>query len=98
MGTDLTLDVGTLYAFLLVLARISGAFIFVPIPGLPAGTQIARAVLAVSLTLALKPRWPVVEASTMNFGLLIGWMIAEAGIGLAVRLAVGVFTEGFPMG
>ena len=56
MGTDLTINVGTLYAFLLVLARISGAFIFVPIPGIQAGPQIARALLSVSLTLALQPR------------------------------------------
>ena len=50
MATDFTFDIGTLYAFLLVLARISGAFIFVPIPGIQAGPQIARALLAVSLT------------------------------------------------
>ena len=55
MGTELTLDIGTLYAFLLVLARVSGAFIFVPLPGIKAGPEVARAVLAVSLTLALVP-------------------------------------------
>ena len=83
MGTDLTIDVGTLYAFLLVLARISGAFIFVPIPGIQAGPQIARVLLSVSLTLALQPRWPVIDATGVSFPLLMGWMFAEAGMGLA---------------
>jgi len=98
MGTDLTIDVGTLYAFLLVLARISGAFIFVPIPGIQAGPQIARVLLSVSLTLALQPRWPVIDAAGVSFPLLIGWLLAEAGMGLAVGLAVAILTEGFQMG
>ncbi len=98
MGIDLTFDVGTLYAFLLVLARISGAFIFVPIPGIQAGPQIARAFLAVSLTLALAPRWPVIDPSRVNILLLAGWLLAEAGMGLAVGLAVAFLTEGFQMG
>jgi flagellar biosynthetic protein FliR len=98
MGTDLTIDVGTLYAFLLVLARISGAFIFVPIPGIQAGPQIARALLSVSLTLALKPRWPVIDAAGVSVPLLMGWLLAEAGMGLAVGLAVAFLTEGFQMG
>ena len=98
MGTDLTFDVGTLYAFLLVLARISGAFIFVPIPGIQAGPQVARAVLAVSLTLVLAPRWPVIDASGVNFLMLVGWFLAEAGMGLAVGLAVAFLAEGFQMG
>src|SRR5580700_8481481 len=98
MGTDLTIDVGTLYAFLLVLARISGAFIFVPIPGIQAGPQIARALLSVSLTLALQPRWPVIDPDGVSFPLLMGWMLAEAGMGLAVGLAVAFLAEGFQMG
>ena len=40
MGTELKLDLGTLYSFLLVLARISGAFVFVPLPGI---TMVDRA-------------------------------------------------------
>src|ERR1700685_2024786 len=98
MGTEFTFDIGTLYAFLLVLARISGAFIFVPIPGIQAGPQIARVVLSVSLTLALQPRWPVIDAAGVSFPLLMGWMFAEAGMGLAVGLAVAFLTEGFQMG
>jgi flagellar biosynthetic protein FliR len=97
-GTNLTIDVGTLYAFLLVLARISGAFIFVPIPGIQAGPQIARAVLSASLTLALHSRWPVIDPDGVSFPLLMGWMLAEAAMGLAVGLAVAFLIEGFQMG
>ena len=98
MGTDLTINVGTLYAFLLVLARISGAFIFVPIPGIQAGPQIARTVLSASLTLALHSRWPVIDPDGVSFPLLMGWMLAEAAMGLAVGLAVAFLIEGFQMG
>ena len=52
MGTELKLDVGTLYAFMLVLARVSGVFIFVPLPGINAGPEMIRAALAGSITLA----------------------------------------------
>jgi flagellar biosynthetic protein FliR len=98
MGTELRLDAGTLYAFLLVLARVSGTFIFVPLPGIKAGPDAARAVLAVSLTLALASRWPVVDASAVNVMLLTGWVLAEAALGIAVGLAVAFLAEGFQMG
>jgi flagellar biosynthetic protein FliR len=97
MGIELQLGIGNLYAFLLVLARVSGAFIFVPLPGVKAGPEIARAVLAVSLTLVLFPRWPTVDTAGANLLLLIGWILAEAGIGIAVGLAVAFHMEGFQM-
>lgn len=98
MGTELHLDVGTLYAFLLVLARISGVFIYIPLPGIKAGPEAARAVLSVSMTFVLFPRWPVINPSEINIALLIGWMFAEAGLGLAIGLAVAFVTEAFQMG
>jgi flagellar biosynthesis protein FliR len=98
MGTELTLDAGTLYAFLLVLARVSGTFIFVPLPGIKAGPEVARVVLAVSLTLALASRWPVVDASSMNVMLMFGWLLAETAMGMAVGIAVAFIAEGFQMG
>ncbi len=98
MGTDLHLDTGTVYAFLLVLARISGAFVYLPLPGIKTGPEVARVVLSVSLTFILFPSWPVLDASKITIGVLIGWMLAEAGMGTAVGLAVALFTEGFQMG
>ncbi len=98
MGTELTLDAGTLYAFLLTLARVAGTFVFVPLPGIKAGPEVARIALSVSLTLALAPRWPVVDAASVNIFLMMGWMLAEAAMGIAVGIAVSFIAEGFQMG
>jgi flagellar biosynthetic protein FliR len=98
MGTELSLQTGTLYAFLLVLARVSGAFVYLPLPGVKVGPDIARLALSVSVTLTLFPSWPAVDASKVTLGVLIGWILAEAGIGIAVGLVVACFTEGFQMG
>jgi len=98
MGTELKLDIGTLYSFLMVLARISGAFIFIPLPGIKAGPEPARAVLALSITFVLFSSWPAIDASQMNIAILIGWILAEAGLGLAVGLAASFLLEGFQMG
>ena len=98
MGTELRLDLGMLYAFLLVLARVSGAFIYVPLPGIKAGPEMARAVLALSLTFALFSSWPSIDPSGVTIGVLMGWLVAEAGLGIAVGLAVSFLTEGFQLG
>jgi flagellar biosynthesis protein FliR len=98
MGTELSLQTGTLYAFLLVLARVSGAFIYLPLPGIKVGPDIARLVLSVTVALTLFPSWPTIDSSKVTLGVLIGWVLAEAGIGIAVGLAVAFFTEGFQMG
>ncbi|HUA85599.1 MAG TPA: flagellar biosynthetic protein FliR [Bryobacteraceae bacterium] len=98
MATELTLETGTLYAFLLVLTRISGAFIFIPLPGIKAGPEMTRAVLALSLTFVLFPAWPKIDGSGVGLGLLIWWLLAEAGIGIGVGLTVAFLMEGFQVG
>src|SRR5579871_2902939 len=98
MGIDLNISQGTLIAFLLVLARISGFAVYVPLPGIRSGWEAPRIVLAVSITLVLYPRWPAMDASAMNLPVLIGWMLAEAAIGISVGLAVAFLTEAFQMG
>jgi len=98
MGTELKLEVGTLFTFLLVLTRISGAFIFVPLPGINAGPQLARVALSLSITLALFPSWPAVNANGVTLINLIGWVIAEAALGIAVGVTVAFISEIFQMG
>ncbi len=95
---SLQLDLGTLYSFLLVLARVSGAFIYVPLPGIKAGPEPARVVLSMGTTFLLFASWPHVDPSQVNIGLLMAWMLAEMGLGLAVGLATSFLTEGFQMG
>lgn len=98
MGTELKLELGTLYAFLLVLTRVSGVFVFVPLPGIKAGPEVVRAALAGSITLALFPSWPVIASSGLSFGTLMGWLLAEAGLGIGVGIAVAFLSEVFQMG
>jgi flagellar biosynthesis protein FliR len=97
MPGSLTLSLETLYAFLLVLARISGAFVFVPLPGLTAMPGIARTVLAVGLTLALSARWPHVDAVSVTPAQLVGWAIVEAGVGLSIGVALSMILEVFTL-
>ena len=93
MHTELTLSVGTLFAFLLVLARTAGALTFVPLPGLSGAPGPARVVLALGFTLCLESRWPVVEASTLSPAILAAWAAAEAATGIAIGVAVAVVME-----
>lgn len=92
MHAELSLSLGTLYSFLFVLARLSGAFVFVPLPGVRSGPEPARVVLAVSLSLALSPFWPEVRQAP-GIGLLALWMLSELGFGVTIGVAVAFLTE-----
>jgi flagellar biosynthetic protein FliR len=94
MHASPALHASLLYGFLLVLARIAGVFVFLPLPGLKAGPDAAKITLAMGLTIALYSRWPVLEPLPQSMVQLAGWMIAEAGIGLATGLAVAFIIEG----
>ncbi|HEX9012058.1 MAG TPA: flagellar biosynthetic protein FliR, partial [Anaerolineaceae bacterium] len=63
MPAKLTLSFSTLYGFLLVLARVSGVFTFVPLPGMKNTPEPARILFSLSATLALFPFWPAVDGS-----------------------------------
>ncbi len=54
----LSLTLSTIYAFLLVLARVGGLVAFLPVPALRNAPMIFRAVLAFVTTIALYPVWP----------------------------------------
>lgn len=94
MRGELVLPTATLLGFLLTLARVSGAFVFVPLPGLSIGFSLARVMVSLGITVALAPFWPhlTTEPST---GLLAVWLIAEAALGIGMGLAVAFITEGF---
>ena len=93
MPASMTLDLSTLYGFLLVLARVAGAFVFVPIPGIKDAPQAARVVVALALTVALYPSWPAVDAAAAGFGRVTGFVLAEAAFGITVGLAVAFLAE-----
>ena len=82
-----------LYGFLLVLARISGVFVFLPLPGLQAGPSAAKITLSMVLTFGMYSRWPVLDPVPGSMIQVAGWMIAEAAIGVATGLAVAFIIE-----
>jgi flagellar biosynthesis protein FliR len=97
MPDSLTLSAGTLYGFLLVLARVGGALVFVPLPGIRAAPEPVRAALAVAFTLALFGRWPAIDPTGVTAGTLAAWAISEAAFGIAIGISVAIVLEAFSM-
>ena len=92
MHNDLTISVGIIYSFLLVLARVSGVLIFIPLPGVNSMPQPVRAVLILAVTMALFPVWPVI-ATAPSLLEYIGWIAVEAAFGLCIGLLVGFLAD-----
>lgn len=97
MRAEFTFSLPTLFGFLLVLARLSGIFVFVPLPGIKNGPEPVRAMLAMAFTFALFPYWPSVDLSSMGIGVLLGHMVSEAALGIAIGVVVAVITEGLAL-
>ena len=95
MPGELTLSVGTLYGFLLVLARVAGVIAFVPLPGFSGAPAPARAALALAFTLALSSQWPEIDAPQMTAAALVAWALAESAAGLVIGLMVALVLESF---
>src|SRR5690242_14099703 len=95
MPVSLTFSSETLFGFLTVLARISGVVVFVPLPGIKSAPEPARAVFALALTLALFSRWPASDPEPLSGARMAGWIVTEAGLGIAIGLAVAVSIEAF---
>ncbi len=93
MHSNLAIPTSVLYGFLLVLARISGVFVFLPLPGLQAGPSAAKITLAMILTFGMYSRWPVLNPVPDSMLQVAGWMLAEAAIGLATGIAVAILIE-----
>jgi flagellar biosynthetic protein FliR len=91
----LGLPLSTLYAFLLVLARVAGLITFLPVPGFRNAPDMLRVCLALAVTFALFPVWPALPNALPSLGELTAWAFAEAGFGLVMGLAVAFLTETF---
>jgi flagellar biosynthetic protein FliR len=94
MHGEMVLSTSTLLGFLLTVARIGGVFIFVPIPGMGSRADQARIVLALSIAVALFPYWPH-PSPEISGGLLTGWVLSEAALGIGIGLSVSFVLEGF---
>lgn len=97
MPDNLTLSTGTLYGFLLVLARVGGAQTFVPLPGMKSAPEPAKIALALGFTLALYGQWPVVRTDAITVTTLAGWALAEAAVGIAIGVSVAIALEAFTL-
>lgn len=97
MDTNLTLSVSTLLGFLLTLARVSGVFVFVPLPGVNETVSPARVVLSLGITFALFGQWPHPSGDTSG-GRFALWMISEAALGIGIGLSVAFATEALCVG
>jgi flagellar biosynthetic protein FliR len=93
MHDNPALSVSLFYGFLLVLARVSGIFIFIPLPAFKSGPSAAKIVLALALTFALFPLWPKVASIPASILEVSGWILVEASIGLGAGLAVAFVIE-----
>lgn len=91
----LGLPLPTLFAFLLVLARVSGMVAFLPIPAWRAAPESVRIGLALVITIALFPAWPALPNADPGFAQLTAWAFLEASFGLGMGLAVALLLEGF---
>ncbi len=92
------IPMGTLLAFLLVLARVAGAFVFVPLPGVRSGPELARAGLSVAATLVLFPVWPKLGDQTPAPGQMALWLAAETAFGVGAGAVTALLGEAFQMG
>jgi flagellar biosynthetic protein FliR len=98
MPVNLQVSASTLLAFLLVLARMLGVFIFVPLPFKDAGPNISSVVLALGCAIALYPRWPLIDASSLTLSSTIALMASDAMLGASIGLMVSFLSEAFTVG
>jgi flagellar biosynthetic protein FliR len=96
MQPELHAPVALIYGFLLVLSRVAGAFIFVPLPGVRSAPDAVRVVLILAITISLFPVWPTIpgDPGIVEFA---GWIAVEAGFGLCIGLLVGLLSEAASM-
>jgi flagellar biosynthetic protein FliR len=97
MRGDLAVSIPLLAGFLLTLVRVSGVFVFVPIPGASSTLGPARVILSIGITIALFSHWPMVAATPTIYAFLM-WITLEAALGVGIGLAVAFVMESFSVG
>ncbi|HTQ57553.1 MAG TPA: flagellar biosynthetic protein FliR [Bryobacteraceae bacterium] len=97
MPSDVAFPIPLLLGFLLTLVRVSGVFVFVPIPGISSALSPARVILSIGTTLALFAQWPrpATDPSAVSF---VTWILMEAALGVGTGLAVAFAVEAFGIG
>lgn len=92
MRGELTVSISLLYSFLLVVGRVGGVFIFVPLPNTRNAPDPIRIVLTLAVTLALYPVWPTVAPDIGPLE-LCGLLLIEGAFGVCMGLFVSFLSE-----
>jgi flagellar biosynthetic protein FliR len=94
MRADHLITWEVLYGFLFALARISGAFAFLPLAAFKATPEPVRIVFALAFTLMLRSEWRAPAATPGITGILLG-VSSELALGLAIGVALAISLEVF---
>src|SRR5277367_276563 len=82
------------FGFALVATRVTGAFYFVPIPGIEQVSWPAKTLLILAITFSLFTLWPRPDpAQHAIAAVMVSGMIKEATIGMGLGLIVMLSTE-----
>ena len=98
MLNSLVFPAGALLAFLFVLVRISGAFVFIPIPGAHGVANPARIVLCLGISMAVYPQAGPVDSASLDILRMAGIVCGEAVFGIGMGLLVSIASESFQFG
>src|ERR1019366_2509252 len=97
MGADSVFSYSTLFGFLFTLARISGVFAFLPLAAFRAAPEAARIVLSLAMTVMLRGEWKAPVGAEVTMGRIVAGLASEAGLGLAIGVALAIVFEVFQM-
>jgi flagellar biosynthetic protein FliR len=98
MHADITVPLRTIIGFVLVLSRLLGVFVYLPLPGKDTGPSMARIVLAVAMGLAVVPSWSAASIPDPTPSMLVLWVGSELAFGLTIGLVVGFVSEALTVG
>jgi flagellar biosynthetic protein FliR len=98
MPASFHLSTEYIISFLLVLSRLAGLMIFLPVPGLRSVPETIRPLVALALSVPMVSRVPTMPMSAADSGVLVMWGISELALGLLWGLVVHFLVESFVLG
>lgn len=93
MPAEFRFEMSTVLGFLLVVARLGSALLFVPIPGVKAAPELTRVFLICAVCVSLYPLWPRYSATEFSLGVYVLWFVGELVLGLAAGLLVAFLSD-----
>lgn len=98
MPLNFYLSAEQMVSFLLVLSRLAGLMIFLPIPGLRSVPEAIRPLIALAFSVPMLSRMPPLPTEATDPGVLVLWSISELALGLLWGLTVHFLVESFVLG